>query len=119
MIKPSLCEIVCGCVGERCERYESFFFFYLVSYEFHPQLCVCWLLSELPVKLFGSLVQKSSTLLCLCVLLLLLRLLLLSLPLQPEGCGGVIHTQGVYSGRLHPLTCIDKVQGQNSTRRLN
>lgn len=93
MFKPLLSEIVCGSVAGRCEHCESFF--YLVSYEFHPQLRVRRLLSELPVKLLRSLVQKSSTRLRLRVLLL--RLLLLSLPLQPQGRGGVIHTQGVYS----------------------
>lgn len=80
---------------------------YLVSYELNPQLSVCWLLSEPPVKLFSPPGQGRVALPRLAVLPLLLRLLLLSLPLQPEGRGGVIHTERVDRPCLHSDTWID------------
>lgn len=68
-------------------------------------MCVCGLFSELPVELLSS--PDTHRHAHFCVYVQFMDLVLLSLPLQPEGGGRVIHTEGIYECR-HSVTCVDR-----------
>lgn len=81
---------------------------HLVLYILHPKLRVWWLLPELPVEFLSPTSQQRHRLSGMRFLLLFIRLLL-SLPLPPEGGGGVIHAKRINPWCFQFVTWKDKL----------